>query len=309
MEDSYCHVQRKWQNVARELRRNQVEIIENPLLAHYTTWRVGGKALAIIKPANLSQLVGCLRLLNEEELSWRVIGNGSNILPRDQGFNGVIIKLEGEFTGIKRNTSSFVECGGGVLLKQLINFSIRESLTGSEFLVGIPGTVGGAIINNAGCFGREVAELLDSLVIVNRDGEVLKVNREEIDFGYRYCSLQGKAIIVGVVLNLSPGEREAIKDRIRTYFLKRKETQPIEFPSAGSVFKNPRNGYAALLIEKHGLKGLRLGWAQISRKHANFVVNLGGATASQIRYLIEWVQKEIYLRENLFLEREVELWD
>ncbi len=308
MESSFRHMQRKWQNVARELKRNQIEITEEPLLANYTTWRVGGKALAIIKPVNLSQLIKCLSLLNEGEICWKVIGNGSNILPKDQGFEGAIIKLEGEFVKINRSPSG-IECGGGTPLKKLINFFIKESLTGGEFLVGIPGTIGGAIINNAGCFGQEIAGLLEDLLVVHEDGKVLKANRKEISFDYRYCSLQNKAIIVKVSLNLKPGEREVIKNRIRTYFLKRKHTQPIEFSCAGSVFKNPKNGYAASLIEKHGLKGVRLGRAQISPKHANFIVNLGGATASQIRYLIEWVQKEIYLRENLILEREVELWD
>ncbi len=277
-------------------------------MKNFTTWKVGGKALALVEVRNGGCLDEVISSCEREGIKWKILGRGSNVLVKDEGFPGVVIKLGGEFCELKRE-GNCIEGGAGAPLSHLVSFAREECLGGIEFLVGVPGTVGGAVRINAGCFGKEIGPLVKKVEIREENGNREWLNRDDLFFSYRYSNLKKeKIVILKAVFNLFPEEQEILEERIREFCYLRKEGQPLEWPSAGSVFLNPEGNSAARIIEEMGLKGLRLGRAQISSKHSNFIVNLGGAKSWEIEYLINWVQKEVYKNKGIWLEREVELW-
>ncbi|MDI9607488.1 MAG: UDP-N-acetylmuramate dehydrogenase [Atribacterota bacterium] len=299
----------RWRKIINQLENiPHLSIIPQPEMKNFTTWKVGGKALALVEVRNGGCLDEVISSCEREGIKWKILGRGSNVLVKDEGFPGVVIKLGGEFCELKRE-GNCIEGGAGAPLSHLVSFAREECLGGIEFLVGVPGTVGGAVRINAGCFGKEIGPLVKKVEIREENGNREWLNRDDLFFSYRYSNLKKeKIVILKAVFNLFPEEQEILEERIREFCYLRKEGQPLEWPSAGSVFLNPEGNSAARIIEEMGLKGLRLGRAQISSKHSNFIVNLGGAKSWEIEYLMNWVQKEVYKNKGIWLEREVELW-
>ena len=299
----------RWRKIINQLENiPHLSIIPQPEMKNFTTWKVGGKALALVEVRNGGCLDEVISSCEREGIKWKILGRGSNVLVKDEGFPGVVIKLGGEFCELKRE-GNCIEGGAGAPLSHLVSFAREECLGGIEFLVGVPGTVGGAVRINAGCFGKEIGPLVKKVEIREENGNREWLNRDDLFFSYRYSNLKKeKIVILKAVFNLFPEEQEILEEKIREFCYLRKEGQPLEWPSAGSVFLNPEGNSAARIIEEMGLKGLRLGRAQISSKHSNFIVNLGGAKSWEIEYLINWVQKEVYKNKGIWLEREVELW-
>lgn len=309
MESGMDSLLSRWRKIINQLENiPHLSIIPQPEMKNFTTWKVGGKALALVEVRNGGCLDEVISSCEREGIKWKILGRGSNVLVKDEGFPGVVIKLGGEFCELKRE-GNCIEGGAGAPLSHLVSFAREECLGGIEFLVGVPGTVGGAVRINAGCFGKEIGPLVKKVEIREENGNREWLNRDDLFFSYRYSNLKKeKIVILKAVFNLFPEEQEILEERIREFCYLRKEGQPLEWPSAGSVFLNPKGNSAARIIEEMGLKGLRLGRAQISSKHSNFIVNLGGAKSWEIEYLINWVQKEVYKNKGIWLEREVELW-
>lgn len=309
MESGMDSLLSRWRKIINQLENiPHLSIIPQPEMKNFTTWKVGGKALALVEVRNGGCLDEVISSCEREGIKWKILGRGSNVLVKDEGFPGVVIKLGGEFCELKRE-GNCIEGGAGAPLSHLVSFAREECLGGIEFLVGVPGTVGGAVRTNAGCFGKEIGPLVKKVEIREENGNREWLNRDDLFFSYRYSNLKKeKIVILKAVFNLFPEEQEILEERIREFCYLRKEGQPLEWPSAGSVFLNPEGNSAARIIEEMGLKGLRLGRAQISSKHSNFIVNLGGAKSWEIEYLINWVQKEVYKNKGIWLEREVELW-
>lgn len=309
MESGMDSLLSRWRKIINQLENiPHLSIIPQPEMKNFTTWKVGGKALALVEVRNGGCLDEVISSCEREGIKWKILGRGSNVLVKDEGFPGVVIKLGGEFCELKRE-GNCIEGGAGAPLSHLVSFAREECLGGIEFLVGVPGTVGGAVRINAGCFGKEIGPLVEKVEIREENGNREWLNRDDLFFSYRYSNLKKeKIVILKAVFNLFPEEQEILEERIREFCYLRKEGQPLEWPSAGSVFLNPEGNSAARIIEEMGFKGLRLGRAQISSKHSNFIVNLGGAKSWEIEYLINWVQKEVYKNKGIWLEREVELW-
>ncbi len=281
----------------------------DPELWALTTWRIGGKALALAEVASEEELGAVLSHCDRLGVLWRILGCGSNILVSDWGFPGVVVRLGGSLAECRLLPGERIEAGGGVLLRRLVAFAVHHGLGGCEFLAGIPGTVGGAVVLNAGCFGGEIGRLVERVLVRERSGEFRWRGKEELSFSYRGSNLKEElAVVVRVVFRLFPENPQHAMEKVRQFSRLRRNSQPLELPSAGSVFRNPPGEYAARLIERAGCKGLRLGQAQVSPKHSNFIVNLGGARAWQVEYLMEWIRKEVHRQTGIWLENEVELW-
>lgn len=288
---------------------SEVRWFRNPDLSLLTTWRIGGRALALVEVTNEEELIFVLSQCDRLGIPWRVLGRGSNILVSDQGFPGIVVRLLGSLAECHLLPGNRVEAGGGATLNRFVSFAVRNGLGGCEFLIGIPGTVGGAVVLNAGCFGGEIERLVERVLVRERNGELRWREKHEIFFSYRGSSLkETSAVVVRVVFQLFSENPKRAVEKMRHFFALRKNSQPLDFPSAGSVFRNPPGDYAARLIEQVGCKGLRLGQAQVSLKHSNFIVNLGGARAWQVEYLMEWIRREVYRQTGIWLENEVELW-
>lgn len=281
-----------------------VRIERNIALSKLTTWKVGGEADALIIVESASGLRDSVRILEENEIPLFVLGNGSNVLVSDSGFRGAVIKLAGNLASISVSENR-LEVGGGASLQLVLSRALEASLSGLEFLAGIPGTLGGAIISNAGAFGHEISDYLDEVATINLSGEW--ITRRELEGQYRQSIVPDDEVVTSAVFMLKRDHREKIKERIRDFQQKRISTQPVGKATAGSVFKNPGNFSAGELIEKCGLKGFSCGEARISDVHANFIVNEGGASASDIMRLIEIVQSRVKENFDIDLELEVKL--
>jgi UDP-N-acetylmuramate dehydrogenase len=275
----------------------------------YTTLGVGGPADAVIEVKDPEGLKKTVRFLNSRQIPYRAIGRGSNLLVTGKGFEGVIIILKGDFVRIMGHGSfkGTVRAGAGAALAELLQYCRKVNLGGLEFLSWVPGTVGGAVAMNAGAFDEETCSYIKALVIMTREGELMKKNSEELDFSYRRLELDKGSIITDAEFELRPEKGEAIEARIARFLKKRKDSQPLAFRSAGSIFKNPPDDYAGRLIEKAGLKGRKIGGAMISDRHANFIVNLGDASADDIIRLMELARKEVKKQTGVELEPEVKV--
>ncbi|MGQ9472549.1 MAG: UDP-N-acetylmuramate dehydrogenase [Candidatus Caldatribacteriaceae bacterium] len=309
--ESWCSaLWKRWEGVERKLRQVKgLGIRLQPEMKGLTTFGIGGRALALLNIHHEEHLEESISICEENQIPWRILGRGSNILVKDLGFGGVVIRLQGDFADLKRIDANRIEVGAGASLKEVVEFCIQQNLGGCEFLFGVPGTVGGAVLVNAGCFGGEIGNLVEKILWRNEEGKKEWKSREEITFTYRHSDLKRKGtIILRVVLQLFAREASQSWEMIKKFSALRRDTQPLDWPSAGSVFRNPPEQYAARLIEEMGFKGLRLGRAQISEKHANFIVNMGGATALEVEELMEWVRREVYRGKGILLENEVEIW-
>lgn len=278
---------------------------DEPMTKH-TSWRVGGLADKYYQPADIEDLAMLLSQLEENEpLTW--VGLGSNLLVRDGGIRGTVIATSGVLNGLQRLQGNRIRAEAGVSCAKVARFCAREGLTGAEFLAGIPGTMGGALAMNAGAFGGETWEIVSAVETLQRNGQRHERLPDEYEIGYR--SVQGPVNewFVAAELELVPGDTAAAQAHIKELLAKRSNTQPIQIPNAGSVFRNPAGDHAARLIEASGLKGLCIGAACVSEKHANFIVNTGSATATDIETLINRVAHEVELKQGVRLEREVRI--
>lgn len=281
-------------------------LLGNEPLARYTSWRVGGAAEYFYKPSGIADLQNYLGgLASSENVVW--LGLGSNVLIRDGGVRGSVIYTRGCLSRIKFTSSDELYVEAGVPCAHVAKQTVEKGLTGAEFLAGIPGTMGGALTMNAGAFNGEVWDLVSSVVVINKNGELITRRAEEFEVAYRTVNLNEGEWFVSATLKIPKGSDQQGKERIRQLLAKRSETQPTNLPSGGSVFKNPEGDYAARLIEACGLKGYQIGSAQVSEKHANFIVNKGGATANQIEELIAHVRCEVLGKQGVSLQTEVRI--
>ncbi len=282
------------------------ELIRDELLSRHTTWRVGGPARTFYRPADSADLIEFLHQLpGEESLLW--LGLGSNLLVRDAGFRGTVIATQGRLEALELKGEGLIRAEAGVACAKVARFAAREGLCGAEFLAGIPGTMGGALAMNAGAFGGETWEQVVMVETVDRHGEVRERRPDEFEIGYRSVKGQEGEWFLATWIKLSAGDVSAAQERIRQLLAKRSATQPVGLPSCGSVFRNPEGDHAARLIETAGLKGTRIGGACVSEKHANFIINEGGASAQDIEQLIRKVQNEVEAVHGVRLQTEVKI--
>ncbi|MGN0721507.1 MAG: UDP-N-acetylmuramate dehydrogenase [Anaerovoracaceae bacterium] len=297
---------------------DRFSVTENADMSKYTSFRAGGKALALVEVENTDQLKAVLRFADEEKITHLMLGNGSNTLFKDSGYDGLAIKLGEGFGEVHADNPSrwfndgdeyVVRCGASILMSSLAKMLQLNSLTGFEFASGIPGSLGGAVFMNAGAYGGEMKDIVKSVRAVSPDGLTEKAfTNEELEFRYRGSALQqNDYIVTEVTLSLKKGDREEIAAQMKELNAKRNAKQPVNYPSAGSTFKRPEGYFAGKLIEDAGLKGLTVGGAQVSTLHSGFVINRGGATATDILQLIALVQNTVYDKFGVMLEPEVRI--
>lgn len=268
-----------------------------------TTFRIGGNADIVIYPDSVERVADCVRELNRENIRYMTVGNGSNLLVDDEGIRGAVIKTS-RLDGVSVSGNE-ITAGAGALNSRVANEALAASLTGMEFAHGIPGSIGGAVFMNAGAYGGTFADIVSETTYVNKNGDIKTVRGNEHDFGYRHSCFTDKDIICETRLVLRKGDREQIKAEMQTLIEKRKASQPLEYPSAGSFFKRPTGYFAGKLIQDSGLKGVSVGGAQVSEKHAGFIINKGGATCKDVDMLRELVQKTVSEKFGVMLEPEV----
>lgn len=288
------------------------EIIQNEPLARHTSFGIGGPADFLAYPADRDDLVVLLREIRKRGLAYAVIGSGTNLLVRDKGFRGVAVCLKRmTATRVVREYRSIggafavVSVEAGALLAKLLSFSVDEGLTGLEFAAGIPGTVGGAVCMNAGTAAGEMGDVVESVTLLMPDGLLVTRGRDEMGFGYRTSSVPEGHLVLEATVVLRRGEKDRIAARVKDLLEGRKERQPSGLPNAGSMFKNPQEESAGRLIEQAGLKGKSVGGAQVSEKHANFIVNRGGATAADVLALMRMVRQTVLDVHGVRLEPEI----
>lgn len=278
---------------------------EEPLSRH-TTFRVGGAAEYFLMPGT-QQIPEAVALCRRFELPLVVIGNGSNLLVSDRGLRGVVMELGKAASGIEIQGETLT-VQAGTLLSETANLAAKHSLSGMEFAAGIPGSMGGAVVMNAGAYGGEMKDILTGVKVLTRDGKIRMRPAEELDLSYRHSRMMEEAeLVLEADIRLMPGDAAAIRARMDELRQKRMEKQPLEYPSAGSTFKRPQGYFAGKLIEDAGLRGFRVGGAQVSEKHCGFVINRGDATAAQIMELMQRVQERVKENSGVELEPEVRL--
>ena len=280
-------------------------LMVNESMSKHTTWRVGGPADRYYVPADLRDLADYLKSLPAEEpVTW--VGLGSNLLVRDGGIRGTVIATSGALKSLSVTEDNLVRAEAGVASAKVARYSVEQGFAGAEFLAGIPGTIGGALAMNAGAFGGETWNIVDSVETIDRQGEIRRRSAAEFDVTYRHVALPETEWFVAGYFRLQlAGEGKEGKAEIKSLLSRRGASQPMQTANAGSVFKNPRNDFAARLIESCKLKGVCEGGACVSEVHANFIINTGGATAQDIETLIEKIQREVRTRTGIDLEPEV----
>lgn len=283
------------------------EVSLNYPLSEHTSFKIGGAAELYVCPNNLMELITVLNILKENGVAYFLLGAGSNLLIGDGGVRGAVIKL-GDGFDYAHAKGDYILAGASVSLAKLAAEAKNAELTGLEFASGIPGTLGGAIFMNAGAYGGEMKDVITEVSYIDADGSVKTVSGAECDFGYRRSMFSdGDKIIISAKLTLKKGKKEEIIATMRDLNARRKEKQPLEYPSAGSTFKRPEGHFAGALIEEAGLKGASVGGAQVSKKHAGFVINKGSATAKDVMDLIAYVQKAVLEKSGVELEPEVKI--
>lgn len=284
------------------------EILIDEAMSNHTSFKIGGKVKVLVIPSRFEQINKTLKLCHALNQPFLIMGNGSNILVEDKGIDALVIKISEALSGVTFE-DDLVIAESGILLSKLSKLVLRESLQGFEFASGIPGTLGGAIFMNAGAYGGEMKDVIEWVEVMTLDGEILKVDRDHLEFGYRTSVVKDRNyIVLRVGIRLSRGDMQGIIDCTNELTKKRVSKQPLELPSAGSTFKRPPGHYAGQLIEEAGLRGLRRGDAQVSEKHCGFIVNLGNATCDDVLELISVVQKVVYDTFGVELEREVRIF-
>lgn len=273
-------------------------------MCDYTSFKIGGKADCVLFAKNEEQLRIALQFCGENKLPYFVMSNGSNLLVSDRGMRQLVIMIREGFEEI-RVEGNFIYAGAGAKLARVAEAAAEASLTGLEFSFGIPGRLGGALTMNAGAYGGEMVQVVRSVRIMEKDGTIHDVPAHDLAFGYRTSRIAEGRIALSCVMELKKGVEAEIREKMATYQQARKDKQPLQYPSAGSVFKRPVGYYAGALIEQANLKGASVGGAQVSEKHAGFIINKGGATCQDVLDLIDFVQKKVYETSGVKLETEL----
>lgn len=280
-------------------------ILKDEPMSRHTTFRVGGPADFFVEIGSKEELSAILSYLRQTEREYVVLGNGSNVLVGDKGYRGTVLHLGSRFSHITVNQTT-VTARAGSLLTAVSRLAAQNSLTGLEFAAGIPGTVGGAIVMNAGAYGGEMKQVVNTVTVMNENGEIMRLDNDTMEFGYRTSIVKNRPFIVlEAEFCLLPGNAEEIQEMMEAFNKKRREKQPLEYPSAGSTFKRPEGYFAGKLIMDAGLRGFSVGGAQVSEKHCGFVINKGNATAADIAELMEEVAERVKNRFRITLEPEV----
>lgn len=281
----------------------------NESMGKHTSFRIGGEAEIMAFPKNTDELAEILKISRLLDCKCRILGAGTNVLAPDEGVEGIVICLKDGLNDIKLLENNRFQVFSGVTMTRAAVFAANAGLSGMEFAHGIPGTVGGGVYMNAGAYGGEISQICKSVTLMSVTGDIRTLSAEEMKFSYRHSILEElEDIVISAVFQLKPMPVEQIKETMKDLMSRRSSSQPLDLPSAGSAFKRPAGHYAAALIEQAGLKGYRVGNAAISEKHAGFAVNLGGATASDVRNLLTQVSDIVFRKFNVRLEPEVRIW-
>ena len=298
------------EQIAAELKQitGADHVIEDAPMSKYTSFRAGGKADLLVSVSSGEELQQVLQFLSAEDIPHMILGNGSNILVRDGGYRGVMVRIGGEFDRMRIEDHTLI-CGSGVSLAMAAKAAANASLSGLEFASGIPGSVGGGVFMNAGAYGGELKNILKNAVLLTGDGQAFaNANAEELEMGYRHTRLhESGEIVVEAAFELEPGDPKESLALMADLTARRNEKQPVTYPSAGSFFKRPEGYFAGKLIQDAGLKGLSVGGAQVSQLHSGFIINTGGATATDILQLMQIVQARVLDQFGVLLEPEVRI--
>ncbi len=291
-------------NLCGRLDKCKIEYIINEPMSRHTTFKIGGNADVLIKLKSVSELKQVISLTNELNVSRFILGKGSNLLVSDSGIEGAVISLQGiDSIDIDGDT---IVCGAGASLRSVCIAAQKASLSGLEFAYGIPGTVGGALYMNAGAYGGEMSQVVKSATAIDADGSEVELDLSRMQLGYRTSVFKNSDLIItSVTMKLQKGDSTKIKSVMDDFYGRRRDKQPLEYPSAGSTFKRPEGYFAGALIEQNNLKGVSVGGAQVSEKHAGFVINTGNATCSDVLSLIEKIQDTVKSADGVDLEPEV----
>ncbi len=303
-----------WKGSRMEIKNIKGEVLRNEPLSRHTSFGIGGPADLLVYPADTDDLAALLREIRAQELHYLVLGGGTNVLVRDGGFRGVVISLrrlnairvEREYRSLG-GTFSVLYAEAGVSLAKVISFTMDKALTGLEFATGIPGTIGGAVCMNAGTADGEMGDVVESVILLTPGGELSTRGKEEMGFGYRAANVPADHIVLSALMQLRHDEKQKVEARVKALMEKRKGRQPGGLPNAGSIFKNPLDESAGKLIESAGLKGRTVGGAQVSEKHANFIVNTGKAKAADVLALMEIVKQTVLDVHGARLEPEIKI--
>ncbi len=284
--------------------RNNIRFVENARLSDYLSFKVGGPCKAMVFPDTADKIIACIRYLRSEKLKYYIIGNGTNLLAYDEGYDGIIINTS-DYSELAVD-GEYITCSSGVSMMKICRLALENSLSGLEFAYGIPGTAGGAVYMNAGAYGGEIKDVLESCTYADENGNIIEADTDKLSLGYRESIFStGEYFILSLKLKLTKGDKASIKGKMDELLQKRKDKQPLEYPSAGSTFKRPLGYYAGALIEECSLKGYTVGGACVSKKHAGFVINKGGASCSDILAVIDHCRKTVYEQKGVTLETEV----
>ena len=287
----------------------EIELRFDELLAKHTSFRIGGGAEVMAFPKSEDELSALLKKSALLDWKFTILGAGTNVLAPDEGVQGLVICLKDCLDGMRQTDETHIQVMAGVTMSRAAVFAANLGLAGMEFAHGIPGTVGGGVYMNAGAYGGEISDICESVQVMDYSGEVKTLSRDQMDFSYRHSCLEGReAVVVSAVFGLIPGSSDEIRSKMKDFQQRRMASQPLDLPSAGSAFKRPSGGYAAALIDQAGLKGYRIGGAAISEKHAGFAVNLGGATAADVKALLTQVSETVYNSTGILLEPEIRIW-
>lgn len=282
-------------------------ILRDVPMKEHTTMKVGGKAALMIIPESISCIQKIIAFLKNSKMPYMIIGNGSNLIFRDSGYNGVIIKIGSALSNIEVN-NHIISAMAGASLAHVANKALEYSLTGLEFASGIPGSIGGAVCMNAGAFGGEMRQIVEETFCIDKEGNTITLIGNEHNFSYRHSRIQDDGLTcLRVKLGLGKGEKKEIQAKMNDINARRREKQPLNYPSAGSIFKRPTGYFAGKLVDDCGLRGTKIGGAQVSDKHCGFIVNTGNATAQDIVSLIELIQDKVLKNSGVRLELEVKI--
>ena len=295
----------------RNIRNNypQLELVENESMAKHTSFRIGGGARVMAMPGNEEELSALLKMSREMDIDYAILGAGTNVLAPDEGLDKLIILLKDCLSGMEQVDETTIRVAAGVTMSRAAVFAASLNLGGLEFAHGIPGTVGGGVYMNAGAYGGEIKDVCTRVKIMEPDGSVRWIEGEELGFSYRHSAMEDHPwIVVAAEFRLTPRPEAEVKEKMLELIGKRRASQPLDLPSAGSAFKRPVGGYAAALIDQAGLRGYQVGGAAVSTKHAGFVVNVGEATARDVRQLLNEVSDIVFEKTGIRLEPEVRIW-
>ena len=295
----------------RNIRNNypQLELLENESMAKHTSFRIGGGARAMAMPQNEEELSLLLKMSKEMDIDYAILGAGTNVLAPDEGLDKLIILLKDCLSGMEQVDETTIRVAAGVTMSRAAVFAASLNLGGLEFAHGIPGTIGGGVYMNAGAYGGEIKDVCTRVKIMEPDGSMRWIEGEELGFSYRHSAMEDHPwIVVAAEFRLTPRPEAEVKEKMLELIGKRRASQPLDLPSAGSAFKRPVGGYAAALIDQAGLRGYQVGGAAVSAKHAGFVVNVGEATARDVRRLLKEVSDFVFEKTGIRLEPEVRIW-